>query len=90
MQLSASDMKPADLKRDFGDRMVFWGGAIDSQHVLPVATPQEVAKQVRENIKAFMPGGGFVFNNVHNIQSGIPPENIVAMYDTVYECGRYE
>ena len=57
---------------------------------LPVATPEEISEQVRENIKAFMPGGGFVFNNVHNIQSGIPPENIVAMYDTVYEYGRYE
>ena len=42
-----------------------------------------------ENVKAFMPGGGYVFNNVHNIQGGVPPENIVAMYDTVYESGRY-
>jgi uroporphyrinogen decarboxylase len=90
VQISASDMVPAELKRDFGDRMVFWGGGIDAQHVLPVATPEEVEKQVRANIKAFMPGGGYVFNNVHNFQSGIPPENIVAMYDTVYEYGRYE
>jgi len=89
VQISADDMVPSELKRDFGDKMVFWGGAIDSQHVLPVATPDEVAEHVRRNVKAFMPGGGYVFNNVHNIQGGVPPENIVAMYDTVYECGQY-
>jgi len=89
VQISAVDMVPSELKRDFGDRLVFWGGAIDSQHVLPVAAPEEVARQVRENILAFMTGGGYVFNNVHNIQAGVPPENIVAMYDTVYEFGRY-
>ncbi len=89
VQISASDMLPAELKRDFGDQVVFWGGAIDAQHVLPVATPEEVAQQVRANVKAFMPGGGYVFNNVHNIQGGVSPENIIAMYDTVLECGRY-
>jgi len=89
VQISASDMVPAELKKDYGDKMVFWGGAIDAQHVLPVAKPDEIARQVSENVKAFMPGGGYVFNNVHNIQGGVPPENIVAMYDTVYECGRY-
>jgi len=89
VQISASDMLPAELKRDFGEQMVFWGGAIDAQHVLPVATPEEVAKQVGANVKAFMPGGGYVFNNVHNIQGGVPPENILAMYDTAHACGRY-
>ena len=82
-------MVPGELKRDFGDKLVFWGGAIDSQHVLPVASSDEVAAQVRDNVRAFMPGGGYVFNNVHNIQGGVPPENIVAMYDAVYENGWY-
>lgn len=89
VQISADDMVPAELKRDYGKKLCFWGGAIDSQHVLPVASPEEVARQVRENVKAFMPGGGYIFNNVHNIQAGVPPANIVAMYDAVYECGKY-
>ena len=89
VQISADNMVPEELKRDFGDKVVFWGGAIDTQHVLPTATPEEVAKQVRRSIGAFMPGGGYVFNNVHNIQPGVPPENIVAMFDTAYEYGRY-
>lgn len=90
VQISATDMVPSELKRDFGGKMVFWGGGIDSQHILPSATPEVVAEHVRRNVKAFMPGGGYVFNNVHNIQGGVPPENIVAMYDTVCECGKYE
>ena len=71
-------MDPAALKARFGDRMVFWGGAIDAQHVLPSASPETVREHVRSNLDALKPGGGFVFNNVHNIQAGVPPENIVA------------
>ena len=81
---------PAQLKAEFGDRLVFWGGAIDAQHVLPPRRPKTVREHVRRNIEAFKPGGGYVFNNVHNIQAGVPPENVVAMYDAAYEFGFYE
>ena len=90
IQISAANMEPTQLKADFGDRMVFWGGGIDSQHILPLASPNEVRRQVRANVEALKPGGGYVFNNVHNIQSGVPPENIVAMYDAAYEYGFYD
>jgi uroporphyrinogen decarboxylase len=82
-------MEPAGLKARFGDRLVFWGGAIDAQHVLPTADPATVREHVRRNLAAFKPGGGYVFNNVHNIQAGVPPENVVAMYDAAYEFGGY-
>jgi len=89
VQISAHDMDPADLKARFGDRLVFWGGAIDAQHVLPTADPDTVREHVRRNLEAFMPGGGYVFNNVHNIQAGVPGENILAMYDAACEFGQY-
>ena len=66
-----------------------WGGGCDAQHVLSRGTPAEVAESVRQNVRALMPGGGYVFNNVHNIQGEVPPENIVAMFDTAHACGLY-
>ncbi len=90
VQISAANMDPADLKARFGDRLVFWGGGIDPQHVLPVATPETVRDHVRRNLEAFKPGGGYVFNNVHNLQAGVPPENIVALYDAALEHGFYD
>jgi uroporphyrinogen decarboxylase len=90
VQISATGMEPRWLKETFGKDMVFWGGAIDSQRVLPRAAPEEIRRQVGENLKALKPGGGYVFNNVHNIQAGVPPENIVALYDAAYEFGFYE
>ncbi|MGD0094665.1 MAG: uroporphyrinogen decarboxylase family protein [Planctomycetota bacterium] len=89
VQISARGMEPAKLKAAFGKQLAFWGGGIDSQHVLPTATPDEVRQHVRRNVEAFMPGGGYVFNNVHNIQADVPPENIVAMYDAACVFGRY-
>ena len=89
VQISAAKMDPAQLKAAYGKRLVFWGGGIDAQHVLPFAKPEEVARQVRRNVETFKAGGGYVFNNVHNIQGGVPPENIVAMYDAAYEAGFY-
>ena len=82
-------MDPAVLKARFGDRMAFWGGAIDTQHVLPSASPETVREHVRRNVELWKPGGGYVFNNVHNIQAGVPPENVVAMFDAAYEYGFY-
>jgi len=89
VQISARNMDPAALKQQFGRQLTFWGGGCDAQHVLPCATPEEVAAHVRRNVEIFKQGGGYVFNNVHNIQGGVPPENIVAMYDAAYEAGFY-
>lgn len=90
VQISAKDMDPAALKERFGGRISFWGGAIDTQHVLPNASPSEIRAHVHRNLTALMPGGGYVFSNVHNIQSGVPPENITALFDAAYEFGFYE
>jgi len=90
VQISADGMDPADLKARFGDRLAFWGGSIDSQHVLPTASPEEIRQHVRRNLQTWKPEGGYVFNNVHNIQAGVPPENIVALYDAAYEFGFLE
>lgn len=90
VQISAAGMDPKVLKEKYADKLVFWGGGIDSQHVLPFATPGEVKEQVRKNLEFFKPGGGYVFNNVHNIQVGVPAENIIAMFDAAYEFGFYD
>lgn len=89
VQIGVPGMDPAGLKGRFGDRLTFWGGAIDAQHVLPHASPETVREHVRRNLQAWMPGGGYVFNSVHNLQAGVPPENIVALYDAAYEYGFY-
>jgi uroporphyrinogen decarboxylase len=73
------------LKEEFGKQITFWGGGCDTQHVLPFAKPDEIARHVREQIEIFAPGGGFVFNQIHNIQADIAPENIVAMFDVARE-----
>lgn len=81
VQISAKDMEPDLLKRRFGKDITFWGGGCDTQHILPRGTPQEVKDHVRRNIDVLAPGGGFVFNQVHNILAEVPPENVVAMYE---------
>jgi uroporphyrinogen decarboxylase len=85
VQTGARDMDPRQLKEEFGKQITFWGGGCDTQHVLPFATPEQVARHVREQIEIFAPGGGFVFNQIHNIQADVPPENVVAMYDAARE-----
>ena len=89
VQCSATGMDPAELKKCFGDRIVFWGGGVDTQRTLPFGTPGEVRREVRERIKTLAPGGGLVFSPIHNVQAGTPVENLVAMFETVRECGRY-
>jgi len=79
VQISADGMDPKRLKSEFGKDIVFWGGGIDTQKTLPFGTPDEVYREVRKNIEILSPGGGFVFNTVHNIQSNVPVENIIAM-----------
>jgi uroporphyrinogen decarboxylase len=89
VQTTAAGMDPIRLKAEFGDRLVFWGGGVDTQTVLPFSTPQDVRAQVRERIQIFAPGGGFVFNQIHNIQEDVPVDNLLAMFQAVQEYGRY-
>jgi uroporphyrinogen decarboxylase len=85
IHLTATGMEPGALKRDFGQDVVFWGGGVDTQSVLPFGTPQEVKDNVRRNLDTLAPGGGYVFNTIHNIQADVPPENIVAMVEALRE-----
>ena len=89
VQIGLPGMEPAELKARYGGRIAFWGGGIDAQHVLPTAAPAEVRQHVRRHLAAFKPGGGYVFTNVHNIQAGVPAENVVALFDAAYEFGGY-
>jgi len=85
VQCSAVGMEPEQLKQRYGDRIVFWGGGVDTQKVLPFGTPDEVRAQVLQRCKVFSMGGGLIFNTVHNIQARTPVENIVAMIETVQD-----
>lgn len=89
VQISAENMDPESLKREFGDKITFWGGGIDTQHVLSVATPDVVREHVRRNMSIFKPHGGYVFTQVHNIQPDVPIENILAMYEVFRETANY-
>ncbi|MDR0878065.1 MAG: hypothetical protein LBN21_08440 [Treponema sp.] len=89
VQISAKDMIPEELKAEFGDRIVFWGGGVDTQDVLVHAAPAEVKQQVKQNINAFKKSGGYVFAQVHNIVPGVPLENIIAMYEAFHENAAY-
>jgi len=79
VQCSAEGMEAQILKDDFGDRITFWGGGVDTQKTLPFGTPEDVYNEVSERIRIFNKGGGFVFNAIHNIQAGTPVENVLAM-----------
>jgi hypothetical protein len=85
VQTSAEEMDPAALKQRYGDRITFWGGGIDTQHTLPFGSPDEIRAMVAERIAIFGAGGGFVFNPIHNVQAGVPVENLLALYDAVHE-----
>jgi uroporphyrinogen-III decarboxylase len=78
-------MDPGELKRKYGSRLVFWGGGVDTQNTLPFGTPHQVREEVLRRCEIFAPGGGFVFNSIHNLQAGTPVANIVAMLDAVHE-----
>lgn len=83
VQITCTGMDAAELKAEFGKDLTFWGGGCDTREVLPHATPGEVAAHVRRQVEILRPGGGFVFQQVHNILANVPPENIVAMFDAV-------
>ena len=87
VQTSAANMAPDRLKKEFGGKIVFWGGGCDTQGILATATPGEIREHVRERLAIFKPGGGYVFNQVHNIQPNVPAENIIAMLDAAYKYG---
>ncbi|MHC4400221.1 MAG: uroporphyrinogen decarboxylase family protein [Planctomycetota bacterium] len=90
VQTTAKGMDAVKLKEQFGDSVVFWGAACDCQKTLPFGTPEEVAQEVRQSIRVFAPGGGYVLAAVHNVQAGVPPENVVALFDTAQTCGVYQ
>ncbi len=85
VQTNAADMEPARLKKEFGKDLTFWGGGIETAYVLNNGTPEEVRSMVLERLEIFSPGGGYVFNTVHNILPEVPPENIMAMFNAIRE-----
>jgi uroporphyrinogen decarboxylase len=89
VQVSAKNMDSKKLKAEFGKYITFWGGGCDTQKVLCFGTPRDVKEEVKKRINDLAGGGGFVFNQVHNIQSNVSPENIMAMYETVHKYGKY-
>ncbi len=89
VHVTARGMEPSQLKEDFGMDITFWGGGIETQEMLPFGTPGQIQDHVKRNIDALAPGGGFIFNTIHNIQSEVPPESIMAMWETLQEYGEY-
>ena len=89
LQTSASGMDPARIKREYGRDLAFWGGGVETQTTLPFGSVADVRREVRERVGLLGAGGGYVFAAIHNIQADIPPEKILAVYDTVAECGGY-
>ena len=88
VQVNASEMDSARLKREFGEDLTFWGGGCDPV-IMGTGSPQEVVEDVKRRIHDLAPGGGFVFGSVHNIQANVPPQNIVAMFDAARRFGGY-
>ncbi len=89
VQVSARGMDTKKLKQEFGKDIVFWGGGVDTQRVLPFGKPDEVRDEVKRRIDDLAPGGGFVFAAIHNIQAFVPPQNILTAFDTAREYGKY-
>jgi uroporphyrinogen decarboxylase len=89
VQVSAARMDPTHLKREFGRDVVFWGGTVDPQSTLAFGTPAQVTAEARRAIDVLAPGGGFVFSAIHNIQSFVPPQNVVALFEAAQQFGWY-
>ena len=83
VQISCEGMNPKSLKQTYGDRFTFWGGGCDTRYMLPHAKPNEIREHVRDLLSIWTPGGGFVFQQVHNIMADVTPENIIAMFEAV-------
>jgi len=86
VQVSCNGMDARELKAEFGGELTFWGGGCDTHRVLSFGTPEEVRRHVREQVAILKPGGGFVFQQVHNVLANVPPENVIAMLDAVNEA----
>ena len=89
VQISCTGMDPRALKQQFGKDLTFWGGGCDTHRVLSGGTPDEIRQHVRQQVEILKPGGGFVFQQVHNVLANVPPENIVAMFEAAYAHARY-
>jgi uroporphyrinogen decarboxylase len=83
VQISAAGMDAQSLKKDFGSEITFWGGGCDTREILPKSDPETVKRHAEEEIRILRTGGGFIFQQVHNILADVPPENIVAMFEAV-------
>ena len=88
VQVSAQGMETARLKTEFGADLGFWG-AIDTNFVLPRGTPDDVRHEVKKRVGDLAPGGGYILGSVHHMQAEVSPENVVAMFDSAEELGRY-
>jgi uroporphyrinogen decarboxylase len=86
LQTSARGMDPGRIKRQYGRDLAFWGGGVETQTTLPFGSLDDIRREVRERTSLLAPGGGFVFATIHNIQPDIPPDKILAIYETVAEC----
>jgi hypothetical protein len=82
-------MEPERLKREFGDRIVFWGGGSDTQHTLPFGGPDAVRREAQDRIESFGPGGGYVFAAIHNVQAKVPENNLLALFEAREAAGGY-
>jgi uroporphyrinogen decarboxylase len=89
VQVSAKGMDSAELKKEFGKDLSFWGGGVDVQGVFGTGTPEEVRDDVKRRIEDLAPGGGLIFATIHNTQANVPPENFMAMWETLQEYGSY-
>jgi len=86
VQISCAGMDARQLKADFGDRLTFWGGGCDTRFILSKGSPEEIRRHVREQVAILNPGGGFVFQQVHNVLADVPPQNVVAMFDALVDA----
>jgi uroporphyrinogen decarboxylase len=87
IQISCAGMNPGELKAEFGQKLAFWGGGCDTRFMLSQGTPEQIRNHVREQIEIFKPGGGFIFQQVHNILADVPPENVIALLEAAHEFG---
>jgi uroporphyrinogen decarboxylase len=89
VQVNAVGMDTKELKREYGKDLVFWGGGVDTQDILPNGTTAQIRDEVHRRVEDLMPGGGFVFGTVHNTQADVPPENFLAMWEALQDYGKY-
>jgi len=88
-QVNCKGMDTKKFKKLYGNELTIWGGSCDNQHTMPYGTPQEVGDETKRRIDDLAPGGGFIFAPIHVIQKGVPPENIMAWWETLHEYGKY-